>query len=120
MKIYQYETGILLDKTDEEFESYSQVWDKRYGYSENTIGVELDLETAKTIVQLYVAKESRNAYGIVSEIEVSENEYLEIQNEIKSHGYFETTDYDADYSTENVVYSLNKNQENFIIKKGEK
>ncbi len=32
MKIYLLETGILLDRSDKDYESYSQVYDKQHGF----------------------------------------------------------------------------------------
>ena len=117
-KVYQYEVGILLDKDDEEYEAYACVWDKKYGYYDEDWGIELSLEEAKKYVQEYVEDGVNTTYGIVSEIEVSDEEYEEYEENIKENGYCETSNFDFEFSLKNVVYSLCKEKENFINKGG--
>ena len=50
-KIYQYEVGVLLDKNNEEYEAYSDVWDKKHGYYNEDWGIELKLDNAKDYVK---------------------------------------------------------------------
>lgn len=115
-KIYQYEVGVLLDKDDEEYEDYCDVWDKKYGYYNEDWGIELNLEQAKKYIQDYVQNGVDRTYGIISEIIISDEEYEECKENIEKNGYCEIADYDVDYSLENVIYSLCKNKENFIDK----
>lgn len=115
-KIYQYEVGILLDKTDTEYESYSQVWDKKHGYYNEDWGVEFSFDSAKNYIKDYVNNGVKNTYGIVSEIIVSDEIYKEMLENVEINGYYDTSCYDMDFSLENVIYSLIKTKENFIIK----
>lgn len=115
-KIYQYELGILLDKDDEEYESYCNVWDKKHGYYNDEMGVELTFEEAKEYAEYYVDKNGENAYGIISELEINDEEYEEIEKIIEENGYCETSDFDFNFDLENVIYSLCKEKENFINK----
>jgi len=100
-KIYQYEVGVLLDKTDEEYEAYACVWDKKHGYYDEDCGVEITLEAAISYVEDYVNNGVKNTYGIISEITVSDEEYEEILEDIENNGY--CTDYDMNYDMENVI-----------------
>ena len=44
---YMLEVGVLLKKEDEEFEKYSQVYDKKHGYYDEYQEYVLKLENAK-------------------------------------------------------------------------
>lgn len=113
-KIYQYEVGILLDKDNPEYDSYSMVYDGQHGFYNEDWGVELNLDEAKKYVQNYVNEGKPNTYGIISEIEVSDEELADIQKNIEDNGYFETSDYEADYSVDNIIYSLYKSDDKII------
>ena len=119
-KVYQYEVGILLDEDDDEYDSYNEVWDKQHGFYNEDWGVELDLESAKEYVQSYVNDGVVNTYAIISEIIVSDEELEDIKENIDENGYVETSDFDMDYSIDNVIYSLYKSNngivENFLNK----
>lgn len=118
-KIYQYEIGVLLDKSDEEYEIYSQVWDKKHGYYNTDWGIELTLEDAKQLIQDYVNNGAQGSYGIISEVPISNEIYNKIIRNVEENGYFsDYVWYDADYSLDNVIYSLTKDEENFV-KRGE-
>lgn len=117
-KLYQYEVGVLLDEDDDEYEAYSGVWDKKHGYYNEDWGVELDLDSAKKLVKDYVSRGVLNTYGIISEIFLSDEELDDVKDNIEENGYFETSDYDMDYSLDNVIYSVYKSDngivENFV------
>lgn len=100
-KIYQYEVGVLLDKTNEEYEAYACVWDKKHGYYNEDYGIELSLDSAVEFVKNYVNSGIKNTYGIISEITVSDTRYEEIQNDIEINGY--CTNYEMNYSMDNVI-----------------
>lgn len=122
-KVYQYEVGILLDKDNEEFEDYSTVYDKKHGYYNEDWGVELTLEKAKEYVKDYVDDGVDKTYGIVSELEISDEEYEEILEDIENNGYYDTSNFVLEYSLDIVCYSLYKDKENIIenfINKGGK
>ena len=108
---------MLLNKADEEYEHYSQVWDKQYGYYDEDRGVELSLDDAKKYIQSYVNGGVNSTYGIISELEVSDEEYESLKEDLKENSYFGNyLWFDMDYSTDSIVYSLTKNKENFIKK----
>ncbi len=117
-KLYQYEVGVLLDEDNDEYEAYSEVWDKKHGYYNEDWGVELDLDSAKKLVKDYVSRGVLNTYGIISEIFLSDEELDDVKDNIEENGYFETSDYDMDYSLDNVIYSVYKSDngivENFV------
>ena len=117
-KLYQYEVGVLLDEDDDEYEAYSEVWDKKHGYYNEDWGVELDLDSAKKLVKDYVSRGVLNTYGIISEIFLSDEELDYVKDNIEENGYFETSGYDMDYSLDNVIYSVYKSDngivENFV------
>ena len=106
-KIYTYELGILLDKSNPEYDYYSNVWDRNYGYYDETIGALVDFDEAKKEVIDYVKNGVKNTYGIICERHVDETVYNEIKN---------GEDYDDySYDIEDVVYSIYKNNEGNII-----
>lgn len=97
MKAYLLEEGILLDKTSEEFDWYSQCYDKVHGYyNELQMYVEKK-EDAVASAKEYVEKGVENTYAIVSVTDLPDN-----------------TDFDdvdvegEDHLVENIHYSVAK------------
>lgn len=64
--LYKVEVGVLLPKKHEEYEDYSQVYDKKHAfYDENTLFF-TNKEKAITYAKRYVRNGVVNTYGIVS------------------------------------------------------
>ena len=107
MKAYLVDIGILLSEDDREFENYSIVYDKKYGYYDIDQYYVKDLEEAKKDVKNHINETDENAYGIISET------FLDDDVDINDT-YVEGETYDV----ESIVYSLakinNELKENFV------
>ena len=110
MQAYLVDVGILLDKTDKEFDFYSCVYDHKYGYYDTNQYYVPTLEQAKKEAQKYVEQTS-NSYGVISVAELEDDFDFEDCHNIQEY-----------YLIEDVEYSIcnldEKVKENFI-KKGE-
>ncbi len=105
---YQFEVGVLLNKDDEEYEYYNQVWDYNNGYYNENWGFTKKYDEALQFIDNYVKNGSNNTYGIISCIKVDKEEFNSIYN-----GSSEIIDMDYDLS--NVICSKYKNKDNEII-----
>lgn len=125
MKLYQVEVGVLLNESDEEYESYNVAYDEKDGYYNENLWFCKTYEEAKESALEYVENGVEKTYAIISNInEVDEQEYdiNEYGNIIdKETGY----DFDSefvDYSLESVVKSYKKENgkivEDFVKVKG--
>lgn len=109
MIAYQFEVGIL----DKHYgEGYDCVYDRKHTYYNENYGFEKDYISIKKYVENYIKTGGIDAYGIISKIKVTKEEYNSIYN-----GW---SDYiDMDFSVKSVIYNAFQNkegklQENFI------
>lgn len=97
-KCYMLETGVLLNEKDEEFEKYSQVYDKNHGYYDEYQGYVLDLDEAKKQADAYVKEGNATTYAIVCETTIADD----IPDEAVGLLPVENVNYTLD----NVVYAI--------------
>ena len=96
-KCYLIEVGVLLEPDNEAFCSYSNVYDKRYGYYDEEQYYVTDIDAAINEVTQYVQEGCDHTYGIVmrtilpDDIDVSK---AIVQNE--------------EYNIESIVHCLAK------------
>lgn len=110
MEIYQVEVGVLLDETDEEFESYNGVFDNKWGYYNENLWFCYDLDDAKESALNYAKNGVEKTYAIISKINgFDKNEYkIESGNVIYKDGEMDCSEEFTDYSLEAVVHSYCK------------
>lgn len=102
---YMLEVGVLLKKEDEEFEQYSQVYDKKHGYYDEYQEYVLKLENAKKKADSYVKEGVAGTYAIISQTYILDDvlddaiRLCPVENE--------------SYALEDVVYAIHK--ENDLI-----
>ena len=108
-QLFLVDIGILLDKNDEEFKSYTTCYDKKWGYYDevqylcDTKDYEVELKTAKE----YIKRCVNNSYIVIT------NQGLwNIEEGID----FNDLDWSScDYSVDGVVYSIMKDKDGNII-----
>lgn len=66
--IFKVEVGVLLDKSNDEYESYSQVYDKQHGFYDENVVFFTNSAKAAEFALSYVMKGVVNTYAIVSDI----------------------------------------------------
>lgn len=64
--LYKVEVGVLLPKTHEEYEDYSQVYDEKHAFYDENVVFFTNKEKAITYAKKYVRNGVVNTYGIVS------------------------------------------------------
>jgi hypothetical protein len=109
LRAYLVDLGFLLDEKDKEFDFYSCVYDRKYGYYDENQYYVTTLEEAKKDSIAHINKNiNNNPYAVVSITEVPEDFDLEdgVSNE--------------EYRTENIVFDAcvenGKIKENFVVK----
>ena len=106
-KAYLVDVGVLLTSQDEEFEQYSHVYDKQYGYYDEGQWYCKCKPVAKQDVRVYVRDGLEGTYGIVSATVLPDDFDFE-------DGYVENESYLVD----DIIYSVAKINgeivENFI------
>lgn len=108
-KVYQVEVGVLLDKDDPEYECYSQVWDHSNGFFDEDNMVCKTIKEAKEFLNYYIKNGVTHTYGIISELDINEEEYKVMKEQI------EELCYEMDYDVKCVIYSAYKNDKDEII-----
>lgn len=107
-KVLFVEIGILLQKDNEAFSSYNQVYDKKYGYYDEDQFFVKTIQEGKEYINDYIKNGVINTYGIISLIEISKDTPIEeLNNEVP----FSI----VKYNVEDVVYSICKDENNTII-----
>ena len=95
MKAFLIDEGILLSKEDIEFEFYSQVYNRKYGFYDERQYYEQNKETAIINARQYVEDGVESTYAIVSNRGLPDDfEDSCIENET--------------YRMEDVIYSIAK------------
>lgn len=94
---YVLDVGVLLDKSHAEFENYSTVYDKKYGYFDEMQDYHYDLSKAIAIANQYVADGVENTYAVITETMIDAD--LDLENT-----YVEGETYDLN----DVVFSVAK------------
>lgn len=112
MNVYSCDVGVLIPETDEEYEAYSQVYDKQHGfYDENQIGF-LNRDEAIAYAKNYVENGVEGTYAVVCD---QGDIYDETDTEEFDEGNIEGFTYDID----DVIFSCRKNdgkvEENFLM-----
>jgi hypothetical protein len=110
MQAYLVDLGILLDKTDKEFEYYSCVYDHQYGYYDLNQYYVPTLEEATRDVETFV-KKTNDSYGIISVAELNDDFNFDCELNSVSENYL----------VEDIEWSLSNQKgiitENFIKEK---
>lgn len=110
MKVYLVDVGTLLDKDDAEFEQYSQVYNKKYGFWDEEQWFSASKNEVLTVAEKYVQDGGENSYAVVSEVEVPDSFDVE-HGELKG----------MEYRQEDVIASYgkfyNKVVEDFLSKR---
>lgn len=108
MRVYLLEEGVLLEKSNSDYSSYNNVYDKLHGYYDEGQCYEESLEKAIAHAKYYVAMGVDGTYAVVSNATIDDDidniDELDVQDE--------------EYIVDNVVYSIAKIDgeivENFI------
>lgn len=120
MKAYLVDIGRLIKPGEKEFEQYSIVYDKKYGYWDRNQYYSDNLYNAMKDIMEYV-KNNNRAYGIVTKQEIQDN-ILEIEN-VKSISEVPLQLDNTDYTEASIVFSAcNENgkvKQNFITNPNE-
>lgn len=106
--VYLLDAGELLDKNDKEYENYSQVYNKKFGFYDWEMTYYYTLEQAVKDAVAY-AKQGDKCYGIVS---------LQYKHLSHDTDLAELSTKDNDYDMKSVVYNIanfnGKLKENFL------
>lgn len=106
--VYIVDTGILLRPIDAEFEQYSNVYDKHFGYYDESQTYETSLEEAIHIAESEVSEGVVGTYAVIS---VSSRNFGDMEdNEIMS-SHVE----DESFPKNQVFYSLVKITDDMIV-----
>lgn len=105
-RVYLVDVGILLSKDDADFDAYSVVYNKHYGYFDENQYYVGTLEEAVKAVESYVKNGVERTYGIVSNTTLDSDLGVNSLSEIDVEG--------EEYILDNVVYSAAKINGEFI------
>ena len=127
--VYLEETGILLNKSDSQYDYYSQVYDKQNAYYDEYQGYALgNLEDIKERLLKELENSRNNSYALISNQGLVSNYYLEEEIDRTNiedceeylNNYFDTDD--LSYDVRDIVWSAYKDENGIIhedfIKKG--
>ena len=120
--VYKVEVGVLLDKDNDEYDCYNNVYDKKNSYYNENEVLCLDYNKALEYTKNYVDNGVNGTYAIISKLKydsekiygknTTDTEMAYIMNDINyilGGGYVEDIDmFDDRYSLKNVIYSLYK------------
>ena len=119
IKLYKVELGVLLKKDNNDYESYSQVYDKQHGYYDENVVFFRNKKNAKEYLKNYVFFGVVGTYGILSELVYNQDDEIgytdedtkRILKEIDECGIFD--DYidifgEDLYDTKNVIFTRYK------------
>lgn len=113
MKAYLVDIGRLIKPGEKEFEQYSIVYDKKYGYYDENQYYTKDLYQAMKKVMNYL--DSHRKYGIVTEQELPDS----VLQDEGVNSLVEVPVQNCDYRIESIVFSAaNRNgqiYQNFVI-----
>ena len=119
-KVYFVDVGVLINKEDPNYEPYS-CYDKEYGYFDEDQSLCADLEKAIQDCTEYVFKGVEGTYGIVTEQNVTKDQFLQIKQHDKTgepEDSIPIHQLHPDYTPDSIVFSICKKQgitiENFI------
>lgn len=104
---YQIEVGVL-DRPKDIGQGYDVAWDKKHSYYSEEWGCYRTYEEAKDCIDYYMEIGVINTYGIISKLEVREEDYYNIYD-----GHSEDIEFDGDLGK--VVYNSFKNEKNEIV-----
>lgn len=100
MKVFLLELGVLLSEDSPEYSGYSEAYDKKHGFYDESQEYKSDLKAAIEEAKAYVAAGVENTYAVISEAflsdDLTEDELSEVSVE------------DEDYDMESVVFSIAK------------
>ena len=116
--IYLVECGVLLDKAHKEYEYYSQVYDKKHGFYDETQFMTTSKDFGINYINEYVESGVVNTYGILTEQVIdSDSVYDELVEEEKENPYLELIEFGAyeTYDMLSVLYDVYKKDKNTII-----
>ncbi|MCI8749701.1 MAG: hypothetical protein HFH67_17915 [Lachnospiraceae bacterium] len=106
MKIYLLETGILLDRSDKDYESYSQVYDKQHGFYDECQEFRPCFDKTVKEAKNYARDGIPGTYAVISEFDIDcGGENLE---EMALSG--------IEYNLADVVFSFVKQKDGKLVK----
>jgi hypothetical protein len=112
--IYLVDYGFLLNETDDDFNDYNTVYDKKYGFydlDQYLITKDKIEENIKELKDIFKSKQYNTAYCVITYQGKIE---FENEEELREMDFLSF----VDYSSENIIYSLKKEngkfEENFI------
>lgn len=106
MKMYLLETGILLDKSDEDYESYSQVYDKQHGFYDECQEFRPCFDKTVEEAENYVRNGIPGTYAIISEFDTDCGEENLEKMDLS----------DIEYNLADVVFSFVKQKDGKLVK----
>ena len=113
--IYKIEVGVLLDEDNNEYNCYSQVYDKQHAFYDENVAFEIDYNLALKYANDYVNNGVNGTYAIINRLEYESDvvdDTMYMVNCIIGGGYID--DYidrfssEELYGTNNIVYDILK------------
>lgn len=65
-RLFRLETGVLLGKDDPEYEAYSQVYTKNFGFYDEDVAILFDYEDAKDHAKSYINDGVNRTYAVIT------------------------------------------------------
>lgn len=111
VNVFRVECGVLLPKTDKEYNSYNEVYGNKNAYYDENNLLFLDKESAISYAKEYVNDGVDNTYAIVID-EIIETDIQGI-NEIKDFYWNDSVDMsEFSFDGNNILFSLVKTKNN--------
>jgi len=107
-KAYRFEVGIFLNKDNEEYDVYSQAFDKKHAYFEENCGICKTKKEALDYVEDYIKYGTNNTYGVINIENITNEEFEDINN-----GFSEQIDYNS--KMENIIFAKYKNENGNVL-----
>lgn len=108
MKVYLLETGVLLNKSDKDYRSYSQIYDKQHGFYDECQEFKPNLDKAVEEAETYVQSGVPDTYVVVSELDTGYGYEEDGLEEMDLSG--------IEYNLKDVVFSFVKQKDGKLVK----
>lgn len=108
MKVYLLETGVLLDRADSDYESYSNVYDKMHGFYDECQEFRLSFDKAVEEAESYVRDGIPDTYAVISALDMGSGYSEEDLDEIDLSG--------IEYNLKDVVFSVVKQGDGKLVR----
>lgn len=107
MKVYLLETGVLLDKSDKDYGSCSQISDKQHGFYDECQEFKPNLDKAEEETKTYVQSGVPGTYAVVSGLDTGYGYEEDGLEEMDLSG--------IEYSLADVVFSFVKQKDGKLV-----